>query len=512
MPNPTQPLATLKSRLLEIQHLKDAAALLSWDQETYMPAGGGQTRAEQLATLQTLAHDKFVSPEIEDLLSHHIDPTTRLVQANGLDDASKALLRETWRDFSRAKKLPSDFVNRRERECSLAQQVWAEARRRDDFMHFLPYLQRVVALKFEEIDYMGYDNSPYDALLDTYDPGATVAQLQPLFATLRHGLLELLKHVREAASPPDDRILFQTYDEQQQLAFGKLALHGMGYDFNRGRLDLSAHPFTTSFHPTDVRVTTRVFEKDLPSCLFSCIHEGGHGLYEQGLPQEQYGTPLGEAISLGIHESQSRLWENNVGRSKAFWTHFFPLLRQYFPSQLGAISLDVFHAALNRVKPSLIRVEADEVTYNLHIMVRFEIELALIEKRVAVKDLPDLWREKMQEYLGVTPERDAEGVLQDVHWSLGALGYFPTYTLGNLYASMFFRQACQDVPALETEIQQGHLLSLKDWLNHNIHQYGRQYSSTDLLHRITGRVLSVEPFLSYLRTKIGDIYGFSITR
>ena len=511
MPNPTQALATLKSKLLDIQHLKDAAALLSWDQETYMPSGGGHTRAEQLATLQTLAHAKFVAPEIEDLLLHHIDPTTGLANTEAIDDASKALLRETWRDFSRAKKLPSDFVNRLERECSLAQQVWAEARRRDDFMHFLPNLQTVIALKFEEIDYIGYDDSPYDALLDTYEPGATVAHLQPLFATLRHGLLELLKHVREAASPPDDRILFQAYDEQQQLAFGKLALHGMGYDFNRGRLDLSAHPFTTSFHPTDVRVTTRVFEKNLPSCLFSCIHEGGHGLYEQGLPQEQYGTPLGEAISLGIHESQSRLWENNVGRSKAFWTHFFPSLQQHFPSQLGAISLDAFHAALNRVKPSLIRVEADEVTYNLHIMVRFEIELALIEKRV-VKDLPGLWREKMQEYLGIAPERDAEGVLQDVHWSLGALGYFPTYTLGNLYASMFFQQACQDIPSLETEIQRGHLLSLKDWLNRNIHQYGRQYSSTDLLHRITGRALSVEPFLSYLQTKIGDIYGFTIAR
>ena len=511
MSSPMPTLATLKSRLLEIQHLKDAAALLSWDQETYMPAGGGQTRAEQLATLQTLAHAKFVSPEIEDLLLHHVDSTTGQAKTNGLDEESKALVREIWRDFSKAKKFPSDFVNRLERECSLAQQVWVEARRRNDFMHFLPSLQTIVALKLEEIGYLGYDDSPYDALLDAYEPGATVAQLQPLFATLRHGLLDLLQAVREAASPPDDRVLFQAYDEQQQLAFGKLVLHGMGYDFNRGRLDLSAHPFTTSFHPTDVRVTTHVVETDLPSCLFSCIHEGGHGLYDQGLPQEHYGTPLGESLSLGMHESQSRLWENNVGRSKAFWKHFFPLLRQYFPAQLGTVSLDAFHAALNTVKPSLIRVEADEVTYNLHIMVRFEIELALIEKQVQVKDLPGLWREKMQEYLGVVPERDADGVLQDVHWSMGALGYFPTYTLGNLYASMFFQQARQDIPALETDIQRGHLLPLKTWLNRNIHQCGRQYSTSDLLHRVTGRALSVEPFLSYLRTKIGDIYGFTIT-
>ena len=511
MPNSTQALTSLKSKLLEIQHLKDAAALLSWDQETYMPAGGGQTRAEQLATLQTLAHAKFVSPEIEDLLLHYVDPTTGTA-ADAVDDASGALLRETWRDFSRAKKLPSDFVNRLERECSLAQQVWTEARRRDDFRHFLPNLQTVIALKREEIDYVGYDDSPYDALLDTYEPGATVARLQPLFATLRNGLLVLLKQVQEAPSPPHDRMLHQAYDEKRQIEFGKRVLRSMGYDFHRGRLDLSAHPFTTSFHPTDVRVTTRVFEKDLPSCLFSCLHEGGHGLYEQGLPREQYGTPLGEPLSLGMHESQSLLWENNVGRSKTFWTYFFPLLQQHFPSQLGVVSLDAFHAALNRVKPSLIRVEADEVTYNLHIMVRFEIELALFEQRVAAKDLADLWREKMQEYLGVTPERDAEGVLQDVHWSLGALGYFPTYTLGHLYASMFFQQARQDVPALETEIQQGHLLPLKAWLNHNIHQWGRQYSAADLLHRITGRVLSVEPFLEYLRTKLGDVYGFTIAR
>ena len=511
MPNPAQTLTTLKSKLLETRHLKDAAALLSWDQETHMPAGGGHTRAEQLATLQTLAHAKFVAPEIEDLLLHCIDPATGLANADadGLDDASKALLRETWRDFSRAKKLPSNFINRLERECSLAQQVWAEARRRDDFLQFLPNLQTVIALKFEEIDYLGYDDCPYDALLDTYEPRATVAQLQPLFATLRQGLLELLARVRECGSPPDDRILFQTYDKQQQLAFGELVLQRMGYDFNRGRLDLSAHPFTTSFHPTDVRVTTRVFEQDLPSCLFSCIHEGGHGLYEQGLDQAQYGTPLGEALSLGMHESQSRLWENNVGRSKAFWTHFFPLLQQHFPAQLEAVSMDSFHAALNRVKPSLIRVEADEVTYNLHIMVRFEIELALIEKQVDVKDLPGLWWEKMQEYLGIAPERDADGVLQDVHWSLGALGYFPTYTLGNLYAAMLFEQACQDVPALETGIQRGRLLPLKDWLNRNVHQCGRQYSAADLLQRITGRTLSVEPFLSYLHTKIGDVYGFT---
>ncbi len=505
-------LDALKAALLEIQHIRDAAALLSWDQETGMPAGGGQARAAQLATLQTLAHDKLVSPRLEHLLLEYIDPTTGLTtdNATGLDDASRALLRETWRDVHRASKLPSDFVTRLGHACSLAQQAWVEARRHDDFSQFLPHLRTIVALKFQETDYMGYTDSPYDALLDVHEPGITVAQLQPLFAELRDGLVPLLAHVRASSSPPDNRMLFQACDHRQQIEFGKLVLRTMGYDFHRGRLDLSAHPFTTSFHPTDVRVTTRVFERDFASCLFSCIHEGGHGIYDQGLPHEQYGTPLGQPLSLGIHESQSRLWENNVGRSRAFWIYFFPLLQQYFPAQFGAVSLDNFYAALNTVHPSLIRVEADEVTYNLHIMARFDIERAIMEQRVAVEDLPTLWRETMRDYLGIIPERDADGVLQDVHWSLGAFGYFPTYTLGNLYAALLDRQARQDIPTLDTDIQRGHLLSLRSWLNRQIHQHGRRYSSAELLHRITGHSLSVEPFLAYIRTKIGEIYGFAV--
>ena len=393
MADSEQTLTALRTKLTQIHHLKDAAALLAWDQETYMPHGGGEARADQIATLQTLAHQQFVCPDIADWLAELIDPATGLVHnhISSWEEPTKGFLRETWRDFSKAKKLPSEFVNRLERECSLAQQVWGEARERNDFAHFLPHLRTIVALKMEEVDYRGFTDSPYNALLDTFEPGATVAQLKPLFATLRQGLTALLQQVKGAPSKPDDRIFYQAYDQDRQLAFSKLVLTHMGYDFNRGRLDLSAHPFTTSFHPTDVRVTTRVFEKDLPSCLFSSIHEGGHGLYDQGLPQEHYGTPLGESISLGIHESQSRLWENSVGRSMAFWQHFFPLLQEKFPGQLSAVSLDEFYTAINTVTPSLIRVEADEVTYNLHIMVRFEIELDLMEGRVQVKDLPGLW-------------------------------------------------------------------------------------------------------------------------
>ncbi len=504
----------LKQTLRQIHHLQDAAAVLSWDQETYMPPGGGAVRAEQLATLQTLAHDQFVSPEMESLLGTFVDLPTGTIHsqhASALDEPSQALLRETWRDFSRAKKLPSAFVNQLERECSLAQQVWAEARKTNDFQRFLPNLQRIVHLKQQEADYLNYVDSPYNALLDTYEPGSTVAQLRPLFATLRTELIRLLDHIRQSPVQPNTQLLTQSYEQAPQMDFGLLVLKHMGYDFQRGRLDLSEHPFTTAFHPTDVRVTTRVFETDLPSCLFSCIHEGGHGLYEQGLPAQQYGTPLGEAISLGIHESQSRLWENCVGRSRAFWQYFYPKLQEVFPTQLREVRAEDFYLAINRVTPSLIRVEADELTYNLHIMVRFEIELEIIEGRLHVDDLPEIWNAKIQDYLGITPSSDAEGVLQDVHWSFGAFGYFPTYTLGNLYAAMLFRQAHKDLPDLEQAIGQGNLLPLKGWLNEKVHRWGRQYTAADLLTRITGQPLTPEPFIQDLNRKFGTLYQFPTT-
>ncbi|MCA9472551.1 MAG: carboxypeptidase M32 [Nitrospirales bacterium] len=499
----------LTEKLTTIHHIKDACAVLSWDQETYMPTGSGQARAEQIATLQTLAHESFVSSEMEQLLGKWIDIDTGEPTFE-LDDESRALLHETWRDFHRAKKLPSKFVNTLERECSLAQQVWAEARKKNDFASFLPNLRRVIALKLEETEYLGYANTPYDALLDEYEPGSTVHKLQPLFSTLRPRLISLLQRVLNSSVKPNNSLLTQTFDQAKQLAFGENVLKRMGYEFNRGRLDQSAHPFTTAFHPHDVRVTTRVFEQDFQSCLFSCIHEGGHGLYEQGLRPEHYGTVLGEAVSLGIHESQSRLWENCVGRSLPFWQHFFPEAQKIFPDQLGHASLDEFYVAVNQAKPSLIRVEADELTYNLHIMVRFEIELALIERQIQAEDLPAIWNEKMQEYLGITPNSDAQGVLQDVHWSFGAFGYFPTYTLGNLYASMFYAQVKEELPTLEAGIAAGHMLPLKDWLNQKIHRWGRQFPPDVLVSRVTGHAPSPEPFLTYLEQKFSQLYNFSL--
>lgn len=505
-------LERLIARLREIHHLKDAAAVLAWDQETYMPSGGSRARADHIATLHACAHAQFVAPETEELLAEWIDLGTGHVHAqyaHTLDDPSQALLRETWRDFSRAKTLPSDFVQRMEREASLAQHVWAEARQANDFQRFLPHLRTLVTLKLEEAEYIGYEATPYDALLDTYEPGITVADLAPLFASLRQALITLLERVMASPVKPDVSFLTQSFDPAKQLAFGRLVLERMGYDFHCGRLDVSAHPFTTSFHPTDVRVTTRVFEHDLLSCLFSCIHEGGHALYDQGLPAEQYGTPLAEPVSLGLHESQSRLWENCIGRSRPFWVHFYPQLQHMFPDRLAHVSLDAFYAAMNRVQPSLIRVEADELTYNLHIMLRFEIERDVIEGRIAVEDLPAIWNQKMQDYLGIQPDRDAEGVLQDIHWSMGAFGYFPTYTLGNLYAAMLYDRARQDIPQFDDLLTRGQLLPLKEWLNRHIHRWGRQFSAKELIQRVTGLPPSPEPFLRYLEGKLGELYGFS---
>lgn len=502
-------LEPLTARLLEIHRINGAASVLSWDQETYMPVGGGEARAEQIAVLQGLAHQKLVSSEVEKLLSQWIDLTTGQPfeeLGDGWDEPSRSLLREVWRDFSRAKKLPSDFVMTLSRETSLAQQVWAEAREQNKFSMFLPNLRTILSLKREETHYLGYKDSPYDALLDGYEPGSTVAALRPLFAQLKDRLVPLLKRVMNSRVQIDGSLLTHSYDTARQLEFGRLVLMAMGYDFERGRLDLSAHPFTTSFHPTDVRVTTRVFEHELQSCLFSCIHEGGHGLYDQGLDQRYFGTPLGESVSLGIHESQSRLWENCVGRSRAFWRFFYPLLQQTFPHPLRGVDPEQFYAAINCVNPSFIRVEADELTYNLHIMLRFEIEQDLIEGRTQPEDLPGIWNRKMEEYLGITPARDAEGVLQDVHWSLGSFGYFPTYTLGNLYSVQFFEQAKLEIPHLEDEIAAGQLMILRRWLEQKIHRWGRMFTPDHLAQRITGSGVRPEPFLSYLEKKYGELY------
>ena len=346
---------------------------------------------------------------------------------------------------------------------------------------------------------MGYSAHPYDALLDDYEPGITTAEIASLFSRLQKRITSLVKTL--AKKPVDDTFLHGTFDPAKQIAFGKIILHDMGYSMENGRLDLSSHPFSSSCHPTDSRITTRIHPTSLISNISVILHEGGHSLYEMNLPAEDYGSPLCEAISLGMHESQSRFWETRIGQSKAFWKHYLPLLQKTFKGKLDKVSLDQFFKAVNKVEPSMIRVEADEVTYSLHVIIRFELEKALIEGTLAIRDLPEAWRGKMKEYLGIIPKNDAEGCLQDIHWSMGAFGYFPTYTLGNLYAAHLFEGFEKDHPQWEKRVEKGDLLFIKDWLGDNVHRYGRQYGSKELLKKATGKEFSEKAYVNYLERK-----------
>ncbi len=505
-------LQSLVNRLKETQHISSAIAVLSWDQECYMPKGAGAARAAQLSYLMGFEHEQRIGLEMQKALSAWLDLETGslLTEASEWEEDAQALLREVWRDYHRAICLPSDFVRTLGLETSLAHQVWIEARQTNNFSLFAPHLKRIIALKKQEAEYIGYAESPYDALMDSFEPGMTVKKIAPLFEALKNKLVPLVQKIGQSEIKADALLFKKYYDPQKQWDFGLQVLKTMGYDFNTGRQDHSIHPFTTTFHPTDVRVTTRVDAHDLLSSLFSSIHEGGHGLYDQGLSKKYYGTPLGDSISLGIHESQSRLWENSVGRSRAFWTHFYPKLAAVFPENFKGIDFETFYRAINGVRPSLIRVESDEVTYNLHIMLRFEIERLIIEDDLPVEELPTIWNEKMEAYLGVRPETDTDGVLQDVHWSGGAFGYFPTYTLGNLYAAQFFNQAKKDMSDLQEKISKGDLLPLKTWLNEKIHRWGRQYSSEAMVQRVCNEAPNPAYFTTYLEEKFRKIYQFPL--
>ena len=391
----------------------------------------------------------------------------------------------------------------------MGHEAWIEAREKSDFALFLPWLEKIVALKKEVAERVGYEGAMYNALLDEYEPYARAEEIAPVFAQLKEQLVPLVEQITATGKYPARGVLDQEYPIEQQELLGQQVLADMGFDMEAGRLDLAVHPFCAGTSRDDVRLTTRYSADWLPGSLFGTIHEAGHGLYEQGLPADAIGTPAGASVSLGIHESQSRLWENMVGRSKAFWTHYLPKLRALFPQQLSAVDLDAFYAAVNQVEPSLIRVEADEVTYNLHILLRFELECDLIEGRVAVAELPEVWNERMEQYLGIRPPDDALGVLQDTHWSCGLLGYFPTYTLGNLYAAQFFHQAHQDLPDLEAQIAQGELGPLKTWLNEKIHARGARATASELVEEVTGAKLSADYFIDYLWEKFGALYGLS---
>jgi len=488
-------------RLHELADISHAQGLMHWDQETYMPPRGAAMRARALGTLAGLYHERLTAPALVALVADLKDAA--------LTGDAAVNVREIDRQQSRSLKLPKELVVELSQTESLGHEAWVEARKKSDFALFRPWLEKIVALKKEVAERVGYEGAMYNALLDEYEPYAQVEQIVPVFDQLRAQLVPLVEQIVATGQHPARGVLDQAYPIEQQELLGQQVLADLGFDLQAGRLDLAVHPFCSGTSRDDVRLTTRYSADWLPGALFGTIHEAGHGLYEQGLPADANGTPAGASISLGIHESQSRLWENMVGRSKAFWTHYLPKLRVLFPQQLSAVDLDAFYAAVNQVGPSLIRVEADEVTYNLHILLRFELECDLIEGRVAVAELPTAWNERMEQYLGIRPPDDARGVLQDTHWSCGLLGYFPTYALGNLYAAQFFHQAHQDLPDLEAQIAQGAFGPLKTWLNEKIHARGARVTASELVEEVTGAALRVDCFIDYLREKFGALYGLS---
>jgi len=504
---PVDAYAELLCRSKELGVLNSCAGVLGWDQQTYMPVKGAGLRGEQMAFLAALAHQKLTDSRIGDLLE--VVEDSDLVTAP--DSEAAANVREWRRAFDRATKIPQALVEELARVTTAAQQAWQEARARNDFPHFRPHLERVIDLKRQEADAVGFTDHRYNALIDEFEPGATVSELKTLFADLTKELVPLIRAIADSPVKPNRSILERDYPVDRQKLFAESAAAAFGFDFAAGRLDTTAHPFCSGFGPGDCRITTRYNPRFFGESFFGVLHETGHALYEQSLPADHFGTPLGSACSYGIHESQSRLWENQVGRGRPFWDHFFPRLRQAFPAALAGVAPDEFHLAINDVRPSLIRVEADEATYNLHIALRFELELALLSGDLTVAELPDAWNLRFADLFGLTVPDFSRGCLQDIHWSFGGIGYFPTYTLGNLYAAQLMSAAKCDLGSeqLTGEFRRGEFGRLKDWLVKNIHQHGQRYRANDLCRRATGSALSPAPFLAYLKDKFESLFGLS---
>ena len=483
--------------------LASCASQLSWDEQTYLPPGGAAHRAEQLSLLAGMVHERLTSPRLGELLAE-------LEQHGDLgepDGPRRANVREGRRRYDRSTRLPTRLVEEISRVTSLAQHSWVEARKNSRFETFRPWLERIIALKREEAAALGHGQGvPYDALLDDYEPGAKTAEIAQVFAGLRKDLVPLVQAIRNSSTRPEVSILSRRYPRDAQNSFARAAAAAIGFRFDEGRLDESPHPFCTGIGPGDCRLTTRYDERHFPGAFFGVLHEAGHGIYEQGLDRTAFGSPIGDAASLGIHESQSRMWENFVGRSRAFWTHFYPQAQGAFPEALHGVGRDDFYAAVNDVRPSFIRVEADEVTYNLHIMIRFELEQRLIAGDLAPADVPTAWNAAYTESLGITPPNDAQGCLQDIHWSGGLLGYFPTYALGNMYAAQMFEAARRTLGDLDALFAKGEFTPLREWLNVNVHRFGRQFVPSRLIERITGAPLSHRPLVSHLKAKFESIY------
>jgi carboxypeptidase Taq len=493
----------LVRRAREETLLGSCAQLLGWDEETFMPPAGVDHRGNQMALLAGLQHERATDPRIGELLGE--------LEGSALvrDPVSPAAVnvREIRRLYDRLTRLPRSLVRELARTATFAQQEWVVARQKADFDHFQPWLERIVRLKRLEADALGYEVDPYDALLDEYEPGAKSQQVARLFDALRRDLVPLVETITGSPRRPDAAVLHHYYPLERQRIFCEAAAAALGFDFERGRLDTAVHPFFIGIGPDDCRLSTRYQQNDFCEGFFGTLHEVGHGFYELGLDPEHYGTPMGEAVSLGLHESQARLWENAVGRSRPFWEHFFPRARQVFHQVLADVTLEQFHAAVNAVEPSVIRVRADEVTYNLHILIRFELERALVSGDLKPADLPAAWDEGYRRYLGLTPANDREGCLQDGHWSGGLIGYFPTYTLGNLFAAQLFARAAEELSDLDGHFARGEFAELHGWLRDKVYRQGHRYPAARLIEHVTGSPPDQLPLIQGLRQKYGELYG-----
>lgn len=491
--------------LRETAKLESTQAVLEWDERTGLPTKAGPYRAEQIACLAGLIHHRRTSGELGERLAQlansdlAADPHTE----SGCD------IFWASRDYEKHCKLPQRLVEEITKATILGQQAWAAARQQNDFSSFLPHLKTIIALKREQAEAIGYDDHPYDALLDDFEPAATTAQVRPVLTDLREQLVTFVQTLQDADRSAPREILERKYPKEAQARFAREATERIGFDYERGRLDETDHPFCTSLGPHDCRILTRYDEEFFSTCFFGALHEAGHGMYDQGLPPDRFGLPSGSYISLGIHESQSRMWENAVGRSIEFWRHFFPAAQRAFPAALSDVTVDQFHFAVNDVRPSLIRVEADEVTYNLHIVIRFELECAMITGDLIPEDAPAAWNEAYERNLGITPPDDAHGILQDIHWSAGLIGYFPTYTLGNLYAAQLFATAQSSISDLHEQLENGSFDRLLSWLRRNVHAVGRRMTAGELLENVSGQSLQAQPLLDYLHGRFDPLYGLA---
>jgi carboxypeptidase Taq len=496
-------LERLRERDREIELISHSIELLEWDQETYMPEMAVNERAEQLSLLKGLRHERMTSPEIgvilEQLRGSPFEP-------NEQGDYLRAYVREHLRRFERNVKLPKALIERLAKQTALTQAGWIAAKNQSDFPLFAPHLKVLIEIVKEKAHCLGYEESPYDPLLDEYEPWTKATEIEELFSALQGFLQSFVSEIRESPAHINAAFLMRDYPLASQTELSHLILRRIGYDFRGGRLDTSAHPRTSTLGSSDIRITTKFVRQYLPSGIFGTIHEAGHGVYEQGFDTKLAGTLLANGASLGIHESQSRLWENMIGRSLPFWKFFFPRLKEFFPTSLSDVDLTDFYRAVNKVEPSLIRVEADEVTYSLHVMLRFDLEVRLLEGGIEVDDLPQAWREESRNYLGIEPKDDSEGVLQDVHWSLGAIGYFPSYCLGNLYAAQFFNTMQEALPGIEGRIERGDFTPVLSWLREKIHRFGGIYPAGELCRRVTGMPLDSQFFSRYLKEKYAPIY------